>query len=195
MLWTWILNRIRFRVRWRVASCMSLTVLGRILIVPISIRKQLRKTWILRKSFTTSTKQRKAKRKWTNPENQSFPKSLERINKKYRFSKCNKMPKMNLKTSTSTSKTILSIKWKLYKPFKTSTLHVCTPTAVKATSQPSSHTNQSPWNHKEAPSHPHTTHRMNPARTRRTWKSIDNAAKPVLYKFIPIPSRRLQNKK
>jgi hypothetical protein len=105
------------------------------------------------------------------------------------------MPKMNLKTSTSTSKTILSIKWKLYKPFKTSTLHVCTPTAVKATSQPSSHTNQSPWNHKEVPSHPHTTHRMNPAQTRRTWKSIDNAAKPVLYKFIPILSRRLQNKK
>lgn len=195
MEWIWIFNRIRFRVQSRVSSYMSLTVLERILIVPISIRKQLRKTWILRKSFTISTKQPKAKRKWTNLENQSFPKSLERINKQYRFSKCNKMLKMNSKTLISTSKTTLSIKWKLYKPFKTSTLHGCTQRAVKATSQPSSHTNQSPWNHKEDPSHPHTTRQMNPARIRRTWKSIDNAAKPALYKFIPIPSRRLQNKK
>jgi len=206
MLWTWILlnllliNRIRFRVLLKVSSYMSLTVLEKILIVPISIRKQLRKTWILLKSFTTSTKQPKAKRKWTNLENQLFPKSLEKINKKYRFLKSNKMLKMNSKTLTSTSKTILSRKLKLYKPFKTNTLHVCTQRAVKETSQPSSHTNQSPWNHKEDPSHHpttynHTTHRMNQARIRRTWKSIDNEAKPALYKFIPIPSRRLQNKK
>jgi hypothetical protein len=187
MVLTWIFSRIHFKVRSKVSNYMSLTVLEKILIVPISIRKQQRKTWILLKSFTTSTKQPKAKRKWTNQENQLFPKSLEKINKKYRFLKSNKMLKMNSKTLTSTSKTILSKKLKLYKPFKTNTLHVCTPKAAKETSQLSSHINQSPWNHKEDPSHHHTTHLMNQVRTRRTWKLTDNEAKQALYKYIPIP--------
>lgn len=195
MWWTWMLNRIRFRVLLKASSCMSLTVLERILIVPISIHTQLRKTSILLKLFITSTRQPKVKRKWTNLENQLFLKSLEKINKKYRFSKSNQMLKMNSKTLTSTSKTILSRKWKLYKPFKTNILHVCTQKPVKETSQPSSHINQSPWNHKVDPSHHHTTHQMNQALTRRTWKSTDNEAKPALYKFTPIPSRRPQNKK
>lgn len=174
---------------------MSLIVLERILTVPILRRKQQQRTWILLKSFTTLTKQPKVKRKWTNLENQLFQKSLERINKKYQFSKPNKMLRMNLKILILTSKTILLRKWKLYKLFKTNILRVCMQKIVKETYQPNNHTNQSPWNHKVDQSHHHTTHQMNQALTRRTWKSIDNEAKPALYKFKPIPSRRLQNKK